>query len=289
MLRTVPFVFVIAVIFSLMLSGCGGGGAGEESPALIGAVDSTTPLTAENCADCYTVDQIDSYHYKPYMPLMERVCDRGPLYVTGNEMVSWEALCAAGDMLSAMLASRPDVIQELQAKGALTTVFAIQDNVCSTDYFADLAGGDICGEARGGLGGTLGNPATACSEANLLSSEWDAFKRGTRQGENVCVHELAHTIMNVGLSDEERLEIANRYESVIETTDLWVRSDDSWTFARKNDHEFFAELAQVYFYANPVDDQFLHNGVNGPSEFLDHDPESFVLFDRIFVKPANLR
>lgn len=287
-------VFVLLLVTSLVsgwvLSGCGGGDGGS-TPMVGVASPSPTPPggIADLCDDCYYADQIESYRYQPYMPLMARVCDRGPLYVTGSERVSWEALCAAGDMLAAMLAHRPDVAQELQAHGAVTTVFALAENVCSTDYFADLRGEEICYGAPGGLGGVLGNPATACSEANIMSSPLDAFVRGGRRGENVCVHELAHTIMNVGLSDQDRLDIANRYEQVMLSNTLWVRSDGTWTYARQNHHELFAELAQVYFSANPQEDHFVHNGVNGPSALLIYDPESFVLVDRIFVRPANLR
>lgn len=241
------------------------------------------------CEDCYLVDQIDSYRYQPYMPLMDRVCDRGPLYVTGSALVSWEALCAAGDMLAAMLAYRPDVIEVLRAQGAVTTVFAPTENVCDTDYYGYLRGQAICFDARGGLGGVAGNPATACSELNVLSMPADPFARGTSRGENVCVHELAHTIMNVGLSDEDRLDILIRYDQVMQSDSLWIRANGTPTFARTNDHEFFAELTQVYFYANPVEDYFLHNGVNGPDALLQYDPEAFILIDQIFVRPADLR
>ena len=109
----------------------------------------------------------------------------------------------------------------------------------------------------------------------------DPFGRGSRaDGENVCVHELAHTVMNVGLSERDRNRIRDRFDST-EVRRLW-RGD----FALENADEFFAEMSQAYFCANPEESSFLHtHGVNCADELRIHDPTTFDLIHGIFSVP----
>jgi serralysin len=227
--------------------------------------------------------------YSTYKPLMTQSCEEGPLYVTGSGVVTEEALHRAGEMLTAMLEKRPDVAMVLRDEGALTGVFAVSENVCDLDYFADLEGEPICEEAAGGLGGVPGRPATGCSEKNVLGRSDDPYSRGEPNGENVCVHELAHTIMNVGLSGSERQRILERYEQVLNNTSLWRDSTGKETYALSTNGEFWAEVSQSYFNANPDVESFLHNGVNGHEELKDYDPVTFDLVHEVYGGWANLK
>ena len=222
--------------------------------------------------------------YAPYRPLMDEVVFLGPLYTTSATEVPVAALEHAGTMLSIMLRHRPDVVETLQAAGALTAVFGRSQSVCDLPYFSDLKGTRTCQEP-GGLGGVPGRPATACSEKNVLKQPDDPFGRGTRtDGENVCAHELAHTIMNVGLTDEERLAIRKRFEAALQEG-LW-KGD----FALENADEFFAEMSQTYFCANPEVSAFLHtHGINCAEELQAYDPSTFSLIDGIYREFADLR
>ena len=223
--------------------------------------------------------------YLPYRDLMVRATFLGPLVATGSSAVRRRALEDAETLLAMMLHYRTDVVDRLQLAGAVTAVFAKSESVCDLDYFADLAGQEICDTAVGGLGGVPGRPATACSEINVLRDPEDPFGRGTRpDGENVCVHELAHTIMNVGLSDEERQAIRVRFGEVLE--------DGLWTgdFAVTNADEFFAEMSQSYFCANPDIPAFLHlRGINCPRDLRSYDKDTFDLIDSIYRGSADLR
>ena len=81
----------------------------------------------------------------------------------------------------------------------------------------------------------------------------DPFGRELRaDGENVRVHALAHTVMNVALAELDRERIRDRFDST-EVKQLW-RSD----FALENGDEFIAEISQAYFCANPEESSFLH-------------------------------
>ena len=208
----------------------------------------------------------------------------GPLYATSASEVPVAALEHAGTMLSIMLRHRPDVVETLQAVGTLTAVFGRSQTVCDLPYFSDLKGTPTCLEP-GGLGGVPTRPATACSEKNVLKQADDPFGRGTRRdGENVCVHELAHTIMNVGLTDEERFAIQKRFEEALQEG-LW-KGD----FALENADEFFAEMSQTYFCANPEVSAFLHShGINCAAELQAYDPGTFRLIDGIYRESVDLR
>ena len=222
--------------------------------------------------------------YRTYKPLMRQVSTVGPLCVTGGTRVPKRALDEAGRMLDIMLARRNDVGAELMRAGALTAIFARTEGVCDLPYFSDLAGSASC-NAEGGLGGVPGRPVTACSERNVLQQSDDPFGRGTRaDGENVCVHELAHTIMNVGLSNRDRSRIRSRFDAS-DTKELWAGD-----YALENADEFFAEMSQVYFCANPEIPSSLHtHGVNCAAELRDYDPTTYQLIDSIFRRAADLR
>jgi len=90
--------------------------------------------------------------------------------------------------------------------------------------------------------------------------------------------------MNVGLSGQERSQIQSRF-SVPEIQTLW-----SGDFALTNDNEFFAEMSQAYFCANPEISSFNHTqGVNCASELQAHDPVTYDLIHSIYGGSADLR
>jgi hypothetical protein len=215
---------------------------------------------------------------------MARVVAIGPLYTTGSEAVQSAALEQAGTMLAVMLRNRPDVAARLRGAGALIVVIGRDEHVCDLPYFTDLRGTSSC-DATGGLGGTMSRPFTACSERNLLKLRSDAFGRGWRRsGENVCVHELGHVIMNIGLTDDERRAIRERYDLAIRAG-LWAGD-----FATKNPDEFFAEMSQAYFCANPQIPAFQHHhAANCPSNLQAYDPETAALLESLYGGPADLR
>jgi hypothetical protein len=222
--------------------------------------------------------------YTPKVTLLARVVAVGPLYTTGNEAVQIGALEQAGTMLGVMLRNRPDVAQSLRSAGAVTVVVGRDEHVCDLPYFADLRGTSSC-DATGGLGGTQNRPTTACSERNILRMRDDPFGRGSRSnGENVCVHELAHAIMNIGLTDNDRGAIRDRYEVALRDN-LWAGD-----FAAKNPDEFFAEMSQAYFCANPKVPAFLHpHAVNCAASLRTHDPTTYALLESLYRGPADLQ
>lgn len=223
--------------------------------------------------------------YAPYKALYASADAAGSLYVTATPGVRPAALAEARRQLDAMLRYRPDVVASLRAAGALIAVFAETESVCSLAYFDDVQDRSICTAAPGGVGGVPGRPVTACSERNLLKLASDPYGRGTREnGENVCVHEIAHLVMNVGLSDAERAEIRAQYERA-KASGVWGTD-----YAMQNADEYFAEVSQAYFCTNPEVPSYLHAaGVNCPYRLQARDPESFALMERLYRGSTDLR
>jgi hypothetical protein len=134
------------------------------------------------------------------------------------------------------------------------------------------------------VGGTEQLPITACGERNLLKESDDPYQRG--QGpysQDICVHELAHTIMNVGLSPADLERIKQRFEAVAQQG-LW-----SGDYADSNAMEFWAVMSQFYFWAGPsATYSAFHHIANGPQALKKYDPQTFALLDSIYRGSANL-
>lgn len=228
--------------------------------------------------------------YTPFAPLLAQVVAVGPVYVTGDQVVPRKALQEAGTILSIMLQHRPDIGAVLRQNGVFTVVASRSQHICDLPYFAPYKNDTLLCNAlgEGGAGGTTTNPVTACDEQNLLGEPSDPYYRFDLSpgsySQNICVHELAHTIMNVGLSQADRNRIEARFLAV-KQTGLWTGD-----YAMTNDMEFWAVMSQFYFWAGPERPYSAFNHIpNGPAALQQYDPETFALLDSIYRGSANLR
>jgi hypothetical protein len=217
--------------------------------------------------------------------LLEKVVAVGPVYVTGDKTVPDEALKDAGLTLAAMLRHRPDVGLRLRENGAFTVVASHDEQICDLRYFSQYGDALCKSYGGGGAGGVSDHPITACDERNLLEEPDDPYQRGaSAYSQNICVHELAHTIMNVGLTPEEQTRIEDRF--------LAEQQEGLWTgdYAMTNADEFWAVMSQFYFSAGPsaTYDPSFHHIANGPAKLKQYDPETFALLDAIYQGSADL-
>lgn len=225
--------------------------------------------------------------YQPFQPLLAKVVTNGPVDVTGDQSVPDAALSAANKILQAMLQHRPDIVTTLRNEGTFTVVASRNEHICDLPYFSQY-GSSLCQQyGEGGAGGTLDHPITACDEKNLLAEPDDLYQRGRGVfSQNICVHELAHTIMNVGLSQTDRDRIISRYQ-VAKQEGLWAAGD----YAMTNEFEFWAVMSQFYFWAGPnstYSPTFTHVA-NGPDALKQYDPATFALIDSIYRGSTNLQ
>ena len=286
-LRRVKFRWLFLIPCIVLFAGCSSiSSAAKPTVTVLSTVTLTLPTSTPTPSP--TQFPGATPEYKPFQALLKKVVAIGPVYVTGDSSVPDTALQAAGTILAIMLQHRPDIGVVLREYGTFTAVSSRSERVCDLPYFAQYDTTLCNSYGEGGAGGTPDQPITACDEKNLLAEPDDPYDRyDQRQGsysQNICVHELAHTIMNVGLSQADRDRIHARF--------LTAQQEGLWKgdYAMTNDMEFWAVMSQFYFWAGPENTYSAYHHIsNGPDALKRYDPATFALLDSIYKGSANLR
>ena len=205
------------------------------------------------------------------------------LYVTSSGKVSDEALLKACDIISLMLAKRPDVKAHMVKKGCHVMVIGKDEETCDLPEFAHICNCEDSikywnWRARGFGGAPEDEFSSSCGEENLLALPQDKYV-----GENILIHEFAHLVHTVGIVGvepdfNERLE-ALRQNAI--RKGLWEK-----TYAVSNKEEYFAECVQSFFncnrYAEPANG--VHNWVNRRTKLKAYDPDMYRLLQEYFYE-----
>lgn len=205
------------------------------------------------------------------------------LYVTSSGKVSDEALLKACDIISLMLAKRPDVKAHMVKKGCHVMVIGKDEETCDLPEFAHICNCEDSikywnWRARGFGGAPEDEFSSSCGEENLLALPQDKYV-----GENILIHEFAHLIHTVGIVGvepdfNERLE-ALRQNAI--RKGLWEK-----TYAVSNKEEYFTECVQSFFncnrYAEPANG--VHNWVNRRTKLKTYDPDMYRLLQEYFYE-----
>lgn len=205
------------------------------------------------------------------------------LDVTSSGKVSDEALLKACDIISLMLAKRPDVKAHMVKKGCHVMVIGKDEETCDLPEFAHICNCEDSikywnWRARGFGGAPEDEFSSSCGEENLLALPQDKYV-----GENILIHEFAHLIHTVGIVGvepdfNERLE-ALRQNAI--RKGLWEK-----TYAVSNKEEYFAECVQSFFncnrYAEPANG--VHNWVNRRTKLKTYDPDMYRLLQEYFYE-----
>lgn len=205
------------------------------------------------------------------------------LYVTSSGKVSDEALLKACDIISLMLAKRPDVKAHMVKKGCHVMIIGKDEETCDLPEFAHICNCEDSikywnWRARGFGGAPEDEFSSSCGEENLLALPQDKYV-----GENILIHEFAHlihTVDIVGVEPDfnERLE-ALRQNAI--RKGLWEK-----TYAVSNKEEYFAECVQSFFncnrYAEPANG--VHNWVNRRTKLKTYDPDMYRLLQEYFYE-----
>ena len=205
------------------------------------------------------------------------------LYVTSSENVSDEALIKACEIISLMLAKRPDVKKQMVKEGCHVMIIGKDEETCDLPEFAH-----ICDtpeniaywnwRARGFGGEPEDKYSASCGEENLLALPSDRYT-----GENILIHEFAHLIHLIGIQGIEP-DFNNRLEQ------LWnsAREKGLWenTYAISNKEEYFAEGVQSFFdcnrYAFPSNG--VHNNMNTRTKLKSYDPDLYQFLKAYFYE-----
>lgn len=205
------------------------------------------------------------------------------LYVTSSGKVSDEALLKACDIISLMLAKRPDVKAHMVKKGCHVMIIGKDEETCDLPEFAHICNCEDSikywnWRARGFGGAPEDEFSSSCGEENLLALPQDKYV-----GENILIYEFAHLIHTVGIVGvepdfNERLE-ALRQNAI--RKGLWEK-----TYAVSNKEEYFAECVQSFFncnrYAEPANG--VHNWVNRRTKLKTYDPDMYRLLQEYFYE-----
>lgn len=205
------------------------------------------------------------------------------LYVTSSGKVSDEALLKACDIISLMLAKRPDVKAHMVKKGCHVMVIGKDEETCDLPEFAHICNCEDSikywnWRARGFGGAPEDEFSSSCGEENLLALPQDKYV-----GENILIHEFAHLIHTVGIVGvepdfNERLE-ALRQNAI--RKGLWEK-----TYAVSNKEEYFAECVQSFFNCNRYAElaNGVHNWVNRRTKLKTYDPDMYRLLQEYFYE-----
>ena len=199
-------------------------------------------------------------------PFYRKHISVGGLPVVGSEKAPDAALRKAAETIRHMLAERPDVLAELARSKVRVAVMAQSEKTTDIPEHSDLKPKPYWDQRARGLGATRWRPAVSCAEENLLRYPDDPYR-----GEDILVHEFAHTIHLMALNHidetfDARLE--QMYHNAIDAG-LWHR-----TYAATNHREYWAEGVQAWFDCNLEADppDGIHNHVNTREELREYDP-----------------
>jgi cyclophilin family peptidyl-prolyl cis-trans isomerase len=206
-------------------------------------------------------------------PFYKKHLDVGGLPVVGSEKVSDAAILEAAWIVNQMLGDRPDILKAMAKNNTRLAVMAYNEYTTDIPEHRHLKSRVYWDRRARGLGATRSAPAVSCAEENVLCYPNDPYST-----ENICIHEFAHAIHSMGMTDvdptfDDRLEKAFQGAT---SRGLWKN-----TYAASNRQEYWAEAVQSWFDDNR-DEDALHNHVNTRDELKEYDPELARLCEQVF-------
>lgn len=279
MYRTLPSLVVIWVLF---LTACGGG----------------TPVVQTNTGCKVTAPPAGQFD-----PFYGKYCSAGRLPILASKAVPDQALQQAYNIIMNMTAKKPDALKELVDGGVKFAVIGANENTTDLPEYQWLKNDTKTNwdERSRGFGATESTPLSSGAEENLLCYHDDRYF-----GENITVHEFAHTFLNMGIAkvDPKFVDrVKTAYDEAIKKQ-LWWN-----TYADDNYEEYWAEGVQSYFNVNAeyppsitgdsltatatalastnrnvheLEGDAIHNFVNTREELKQYDPDLYNLLTEVF-------
>jgi len=193
------------------------------------------------------------------------------LPIVSSAKVPDAALLKARDLTLMMTAKHPKLLKTLAKNKVRVAIMASSEVTTDIPEHSDLTPKDYWDKRARGVGATSSRPASSAAEENLLEQPGDRYK-----GENIFIHEFAHTLHTMGIVDEDlrfdqRLQKA--YQDAI-AAGLW-----KGTYAASDYKEYWAEGVQSWFNANKeaIPSNGIHNQINTHQELKDYDSTLYEL------------
>lgn len=188
--------------------------------------------------------------------------------VVAAEVVDDLALQRTHEIVTRMLAGRPDIIERLVSSKMYLIVMGREQVYTDMPEYRNHPNPAYQNERVRGTGGR----PTSFGEENVLSLPLDRY-----DDESIGVHEFCHTIDSaLGSIDPTWWERKNQAYRTAMEKGLW-----KWSYAGSNPGEFWAEICQCYFDCNRVNN-WNHGPIGTREQLKAYDPESYELVRTTF-------
>ena len=200
--------------------------------------------------------------YKKYIDV------KGMPVVAAGEVAD-EALQRTYDIVTHMLAGRPDILETMVKNGTRLIIIGKDQVYTDMPEYRNHPNPTYQNER---IRGTGGFGITSFGEENLLNLPLDRY-----DDESIAVHEFCHTIdAALGRIDRDwRKKLGATYRSAIEKG-LW-----KCAYAGSNQAEYWAEICQSYFDCNRINN-WNHNSIATREQLKLYDPDGYDLVRSIF-------
>lgn len=250
---------IIVVAFAVLVLGGGAhaqlGASSTDYPAVTAPPESFFEKVRERDRD------VAREFYKKYIAV------KGMAVVAAAE-VGDLALQRTYDIVTHMLAGRPDVLEALVDRGMYLVIIGKDQVYTDLPENRNARNPDYLNERVRGTGGF----PTSFGEENLLSSPIDRY-----DDESIAVHEFCHTIdstlRRIDPTWRERMNAV--YRNAV-TKGLFKD-----TYAGSNSAEYWAETGQAYFDCNRVNN-WNHGPIGRREQLKIYDPEGYELVRTTF-------
>jgi hypothetical protein len=206
--------------------------------------------------------------YKKYL-------DVKGLPVVASAEVADEALQRTYDIVTHLLAGRPDILEAMVKHGTRLIVIGKDQVYTDMPEYRNSRNAQYQNERVRGTGGF---DITSFGEENLLNLPIDRY-----DDESIAVHEFCHTVdAALGTIDPGwRERLVQTYRSAI-GKGLWKNA-----YTASNPAEYWAEICQSYFDCNRVNN-WNHAAIGTREQLKLYDPEGYELVKTTFrLAPEN--
>ena len=248
-------VYAAVAVFSLAAQAAGQSTDGAAHPAVTAPPDSFFEKVRERDRD------VARGFYTKYM-------DVKGLPVAASAEVADRALQRTYEIVTHMLAGRPDVLKAMVERGMYLVVIGKDQVYTDLPENRNARNPDYLNERVRGTGGL----PTSFGEENLLSLPIDRY-----DDESIGVHEFCHTIdstlrrMDPTWRDRKNALYRN-------ALDKGLFKD---TYAGSNSAEYWCEIVQAYFDCNRINN-WNHGPIGRREQLKLYDPEGYELVRTVF-------
>jgi hypothetical protein len=199
----------------------------------------------------------------------KKFIDVNGLAVVASADVADEALQRTYEIVTHMLAGRPDILETMATHGTRLIIIGKDQVYTDMPEYRNHPNPAYQNERVRGTGGLS---ITSFGEENLLNLAGDRY-----DDESIGVHEFCHTIDAAlrRIDPSWRQRLSGTYRKAMDKG-LW-----KYAYAASNPGEYWAEMCQSYFDCNRINN-WNHNGIATREQLKRYDPDGYELVRTTF-------